>query len=608
MRKQTMGALALSAFAVWAAGCPNGWEGGDPEEQDPPEENIGENLQGGGGCGEGCNHWRNTMNNTFDFGYNAGYRADCHTGTKQGYMFAWNASWNETYYTHPEHSNDPAIATKAWKSDEYAVAFDSKYNNGVTDIWSSDWNNSNINKDPFWVESTSTYPVANTGWSRCSHPIAEIGPALSSSCSPVVAAVCSMSGRAYCCDATNPTGWDKECMVQAVMNVAANPTGNTNAHHVLHAGGPLTQGGTGTCTDTVCNQSGMSYCCTNQWDSGCVEMASKVCYARYMKSVRVEAKNVPHPGQIAAEKRMLVDICLDPHQKALGANSTTQNNATYCPIATGTVAPYNSNTDMYACCRRAMVLRGSYRVEDVPTTGLRKGRVASWQLSRSLTKGDGSTQWVKSTIVPDAIVRYPNQSQSYGTRTEPHHLWQVAGARQYLDTGDGRWDVPGKLYPDCANGGTEKPCSTAPSDYKFQEVDTSHGSSQNGTANSHTPVRMLMVGALTALTTTNGEHQIELRYVNNETTSSFLVADPDWDIGDNNGAVQLEGAWSLHSTTYVGAGGLEKKYYAQAYCMSQEARQWGTRIVSGVGQCPSLLSGSDLLKTHHDKTMGADAD
>jgi hypothetical protein len=293
-----------------------------------------------------------------------------------------------------------------------------------------------------------------------------------------------------------------------------------------------------------------------------------MCYARYLTNVRVQ------------NSRIMASACIDPYLKDLGAkNSSTDlegkpRNISYCPLLKGEAGSGPSE-----CCREVMVLRGSYRVDDLlqdGTANAHKGRRATWQIERWL---NNTTVPVYSTIVPgNKVAKWDGTTMM----TEMHHLWQLAGPN-------------GTMYPDCSGSAGPSPCS--PNDGQNGKVDTSHNMNILGV--SGTSVRALLVGGLSALATTNTEHVIDIRW-SNDVGSTYMPNHTGWNLNDDpipgtKGPVSLEGGWAL-GQYWVGGNA----WQSSPFCISQSARQFGTTLVSNLGECGSLSNIAAALKTHHD--------
>ena len=97
----------------------------------------------------------------------------------------------------------------------------------------------------------------------CPHSPCQQGGALPDDCSPCVTSVCDADS--FCCE----TDWDGLCVDQAV-DLCAECTGGGCAHDECQTGGPLEED-CSPCAMAVCADD--SFCCTNNWDSFCVEAA-----------------------------------------------------------------------------------------------------------------------------------------------------------------------------------------------------------------------------------------------------------------------------------------------------------------------------------------------
>jgi hypothetical protein len=128
--------------------------------------------------------------------------------------------------------------------------------------------------DQTCVDEVAQYCGATTcsgnGPSNCVHSECSSGDKLNASCSTCATAVCNADP--YCCD----TQWDSQCVNEVAQYCGQNTCqgGNNNNNSCVHSecttGGKLTSTCSPCATD-VCAQD--SYCCDNQWDSLCVQIA-----------------------------------------------------------------------------------------------------------------------------------------------------------------------------------------------------------------------------------------------------------------------------------------------------------------------------------------------
>lgn len=110
----------------------------------------------------------------------------------------------------------------------------------------------------------STTPVGPA--SGCAHRECDIGPKLTNGCSSCVSSVCAVDP--YCCN----NFWDYICTERAKSSCGTTCSGC--AHSEWTTGAALTKS-CSSCAATVCDSD--SYCCTNSWDSMCVQEAKTWC-------------------------------------------------------------------------------------------------------------------------------------------------------------------------------------------------------------------------------------------------------------------------------------------------------------------------------------------
>ncbi|HEX4423665.1 MAG TPA: S53 family peptidase [Kofleriaceae bacterium] len=109
-----------------------------------------------------------------------------------------------------------------------------------------------------------------TGGGSCDHPICSTGDALTASCDPCAAEICSADS--FCC----ASSWDSICVgeVSSVCHQSCGGTG-TCTHSECTTGAKLKKG-CDTCVTSICAQD--SFCCATQWDSQCVSETSSICH------------------------------------------------------------------------------------------------------------------------------------------------------------------------------------------------------------------------------------------------------------------------------------------------------------------------------------------
>jgi hypothetical protein len=101
---------------------------------------------------------------------------------------------------------------------------------------------------------------------ECEHDVCEPGPALVPGCNECVTTVCAADD--FCCTVF----WDRVCVDEAEELCGAVCDG---CAHDLCAVGEAVEPGCDPCAETVCSFD--PYCCTNTWDSRCVEEAADAC-------------------------------------------------------------------------------------------------------------------------------------------------------------------------------------------------------------------------------------------------------------------------------------------------------------------------------------------
>jgi hypothetical protein len=155
---------------------------------------------------------------------------------------------------------------------------------------------------------------------------------------------------------------------------------------------------------------------------------------------------------------------------------------------------------------------------------------------------------------------------------EMHHMWQVAGPGGTLPSG--ATYPAGPMYPDCSGTGGPLPCNSTM--YTDQHKD--NGESKRG----------VFVASLSALITTSGHYQIDIRWPKG-VTSPALTPDPDFN------TAQLEAIWQYNDHSDVGTVTYIRGY-ALCYADNAPQRAEGT-LVSDVDFCSTLNSGGDVGAT-----------
>lgn len=117
---------------------------------------------------------------------------------------------------------------------------------------------------------------AGGGSGTCGHSECAIGPALDDTCSSCAANVCAYDS--FCCD----TEWDDYCVAHVEFEcspglcAAGSGSGGNSCGHdecTPTGGTPLTDG-CSACASAVCAED--DWCCTEEWDSLCVDIAETI--------------------------------------------------------------------------------------------------------------------------------------------------------------------------------------------------------------------------------------------------------------------------------------------------------------------------------------------
>ncbi len=416
------------------------------------------------------------------------------------------------------------------------------WNNSWLNSWDNDWNNS---WETGWNDdSASRWAAAFTaawdhGWQNswdfsspgfawvddaaCAHPVAQSGTALDLACSPVVDAVCGIDPS--CCT----SNWSNSCVDLAMAYGTESGAVLGTAHDVMTEGAALSASDSA-CVSAVCKAN--SACCTTGWDDQCVAEAAQQCYSRYLTRTRFE------------DERLMTDACIEPFLP--GAAS--------CPLA-------GTGVDGQECCRRALVLQGVYSVSD--NTEYQEGRSADWQESITV----GATP-IGVTIVPDPVVEH---SDGHIERSSPHHLWQAAGPH-------------GTIYPDCSGYGGPRPCNALYYVDKNPSLltemgDENHRGLEDG---DYVPVsyRQLLVTVISALITTDGRYEIDIRWLYNPNGSSTLPPDPDFE------RTRVEGIWYGERISDPETG--SQYYYGSPWCYNRHYIKRAEGLVDNVPLCDEM--------------------
>jgi hypothetical protein len=109
----------------------------------------------------------------------------------------------------------------------------------------------------------------------CAHSEGLVGKFLHGLCSKCTQKVKSSAGFAYCSDASDPKGWDVNCVNQAKA-LCTNPADRmTPSHNECSTGAALNAYSSG-CTLAVCMDPATAYCCApgGTWDATCSNAAN----------------------------------------------------------------------------------------------------------------------------------------------------------------------------------------------------------------------------------------------------------------------------------------------------------------------------------------------
>ncbi len=107
------------------------------------------------------------------------------------------------------------------------------------------------------------------GGGTCAHDKCQAGAALQSSCDSCVQQICA--GDPFCC--TNQ--WDAQCVQQVGTVCGQTCQGASTCSHSTCQTGAALQNGCEPCVSQICAVD--PFCCTNQWDSQCVQQVATVC-------------------------------------------------------------------------------------------------------------------------------------------------------------------------------------------------------------------------------------------------------------------------------------------------------------------------------------------
>jgi hypothetical protein len=108
------------------------------------------------------------------------------------------------------------------------------------------------------------------GGGTCDHDVCTSGGPLGADCDACAASVCAQD--AYCC----ATAWDQICIDQVAQYCSGMTCGGpVGCAHSECVAGPALTSGCSDCATTVCAAD--AYCCSNEWDSICVNQAATLC-------------------------------------------------------------------------------------------------------------------------------------------------------------------------------------------------------------------------------------------------------------------------------------------------------------------------------------------
>ncbi len=294
--------------------------------------------------------------------------------------------------------------------------------------------------------------------------------------------------------------------------------------------------GSNACVDAVCKTAGSEYCCETAWDGLCVEQAIQLCSTQYLARTRVE------------HERVMVDACIEPRISGFPA----------CPLTPTT-------TDGTECCRKAMMLEGVYTVEDTEelpnNQGGGLGRIAVWNLQKKLKNVPHANHTLKATFIAS-----PCDTDASGVRscewTEEHKLWLMAGP------------VTGRLNADCTEMGAEGP--------KECNCNTSYREMCAGPEHQGVGMRGLLLAAASALITTNGLHEIEIRWSFGQGNAPFETS---WQ--QSFSIIPREAHW--YAQKLVSPDPANVIYRARASCYSKFSPQRADQdMVRNVLDCPEV--------------------
>ncbi|MBK9258358.1 MAG: hypothetical protein IPM54_00815 [Polyangiaceae bacterium] len=264
------------------------------------------------------------------------------------------------------------------------------------------------------------------------------------------------------------------------------------------------------------------YCGSTYWDGVCVNSAAELCLTRYVTRTAVDTRYIWNGSWLIPRKRVMADTCVEAKIPGYPA----------CPVE-------GSGPGGNECCMRSLVLKGVYRA-NTNTGG--KGRIVEWYNYSDVSTPNG-TQRIEATLVPDPCVE--RADGTYECQDDPHKLWQGAGFN-------------GPAYPDCSGSSGPVPCNDT--DYTDQDSD-------NTGTYYEIPSRATLVDAMTALITTDGSYQVDLRWSHGG--QQILAHDPEFN------SATLEGLWTFEQgTVFYGKWAPTQRWIkAKPVCYSDQSTQ-----------------------------------
>ncbi len=417
---------------------------------------------------------------------------------------------------------------KAWRNDWESPG---QFTNGYAVAWSQTWGS----YWRLWNFSDAGAPryawaYGNSNYNGCGHPITQTGGRLASGCNDIVTSVCNSPGMQSCC-----TGeWSASCVARAVSIGSSGGSSHSvlvtgaglNAEDLSSlpassgkmtptaglvfggGGGPRADLGPNLCARKICQITATNgthpygHCCSTSdptgWDATCVDLAVSMCSARYLAHTRIE------------DNRVYTDACVEPKVAGFA-----------CPVA------YTQQNGGQECCRRALVLRGTYQAIDTSTAyppsdyRYRTGTTIDWRLSSNVRLGFGPlapTVDVTATLAPDNC--WTGTDGVHYCDTPKQKLYQVAGGN-------------GPLYPDCRDANQNphdhrSPCgcpASATADMHERCTDATHD---------YLGYRRLLMATVSALLTTDLHHEVDIKWMKRDgepadtTITPFDSVDPPW--------------------------------------------------------------------------------